>query len=118
MVGGRARPSRLVSPTLRRHLPLALGAGVVLFLLSTQIGAYDDYNLAAVAIFAIATAGLNLLTGVNGQLSLGHGALMAVGAYSTSLMLRGHDLPLILVLLASLAAASLVGAVFGVAAAP
>jgi len=42
---------------------------------------------------------------------------MAVGAYSTSLLLRGHDLPLILVLPASLTAAALVGAVFGVAAA-
>src|SRR6266581_254623 len=107
----------LLTPTLSRDLGLALGGFILLLLLSSQIGAYDDYNLAAVAIFAIATAGLNLLTGVNGQLSLGHGALMAVGAYSTSLLLRGHDLPLILVLLASLAAASLVGAVFGVAAA-
>ena len=106
-----------LTPTLSRHLGLALGGGILLLLLSSQIGAYDDYNLAAVAIFAIATAGLNLLTGVNGQLSLGHGALMAVGAYSTSLLLRGHDLPLLLVLLASLAGASLVGAVFGVAAA-
>ena len=106
-----------LTPTLRRHLGLALAAFIVLLVLSSQIGAYDDYNLAAVAIFVIATAGLNLLTGVNGQLSLGHGALMAVGAYSTSLLLRGHDLPLILVLPASLAAASLVGVVFGVAAA-
>jgi branched-chain amino acid transport system permease protein len=54
---------------------------------------------------------------VNGQLSLGHGALMAIGAYSTSLLLRVHDLPLILVVLASIASASLIGAVFGVAAA-
>ena len=117
MPAAAARWRSLLTPTLSRHLGLALGAFILLLLLSSQIGAYDDYNLAAVAIFAIATAGLNLLTGVNGQLSLGHGALMAVGAYSTSLMLRGHDLPLLLVLLASLAAASLVGAVFGVAAA-
>jgi len=107
----------LLTPTLSRHLGLALAAFIVLLVLSSQIGAYDDYNLAAIAIFVIATAGLNLLTGVNGQLSLGHGALMAVGAYSTSLLLRGHDLPLILVLPASLTAAALVGAVFGVAAA-
>src|SRR5207302_833033 len=121
--GGLAVPASVVrwrllfTPTLSRHLGLALGAFIVLLVLSSQIGAYDDYNLAAGAIFVIATAGLNLLTGVNGQLSLGHGALMAVGAYSTSLLLRGHDLPLLLVLLASLAGASLVGAVFGVAAA-
>jgi branched-chain amino acid transport system permease protein len=111
----RWRP--LFEPTLSRHIGLAIGAATVLLLLSSQIGAYDDYNLASVAIFAIATAGLNLLTGVNGQLSLGHGALMAIGAYTTSLMLRGHDLPMILVLVASIMTASLLGALFGVAAA-
>src|SRR5207302_4497698 len=45
-----------LTPTLSRHLGLALGGGILLLLLSSQIGAYDDYNLAAVAIFAIATA--------------------------------------------------------------
>ena len=109
-------PSR-TTPTLGRHLALAVGAAILLLLLSSQIGAYDDYNLAEVAIFVIAVAGLNVLTGVNGQLSLGHGALMAIGAYTTSLILRGHDVPLILVLVASVASASLIGAVFGIAAA-
>src|SRR2546422_2203360 len=118
MVAVRARPNRLVSPTLRRHLPLALGAGVVLFLLSTQIGAYDDYNLAAVAIYAIAAAGLNLLTGLNGQLSLGHGALMAIGAYTASLLLKDHrQLPVIVVLLISVLSAGVIGIAFGYAAA-
>jgi len=106
-----------VSPTLGRHLAMALGAAALLLLVSSQIGAYDDYNLAAIALFAIATAGLTILTGVNGQVSLGHGALMAIGAYTTSLLLRGRELPLILVLLASVTTAALIGAVFGVAAA-
>ena len=106
-----------VSPTLGRHLAMALGAAVLLLLVSSQIGAYDDYNLAAIALFAIATAGLTVLTGVNGQLSLGHGALMAIGAYTTSLLLRGRELPLVVVLLASVTTAALIGAVFGVAAA-
>jgi branched-chain amino acid transport system permease protein len=112
-----ARWRPLLTPTLSRHLFIALGAAILLLLLSSQIGAYDDYNLASVAIFVIAAAGLNLLTGVNGQLSLGHGALMAIGAYTTSLLLRAHDLPMILVFAASIATASLVGALFGVAAA-
>lgn len=107
----------VLGQTLTRNLLLAVGAGILLLLISGQISAYDDFNLAQVAIFAIATAGLYLLTGANGQLSLGHGALMAIGAYSTSLLLKGHDLPLIPVVLASIASASLIGAVFGVAAA-
>lgn len=112
-----ARWRPLVAPTLGRNLALALAAAIILLLFSSQIGAYDDYNLTTIAIYAIATAGLTLLTGVNGQLSLGHGALMAIGAYTTSLLLRGRDLPMILALAASIAAASLLGALFGVAAA-
>ena len=97
MVAVQSRLDRLVRPTLGRHLLFALGAAVVLFLLSSQIGAYDDYNLTAVAIFAVAAAGLNLLTGLNGQLSLGHGALMAIGAYTASLLLKDHrQLPVII----------------------
>jgi branched-chain amino acid transport system permease protein len=118
MVAVRSRVDRLVSPTLSRHLLIALGAAVVLLLLSAQIGAYDDYNLTAVAIFAVAAAGLTLLTGLNGQLSLGHGALMAVGAYTASLLLKDHrQFPVIVVLLLAVLSTGLIGIVFGYAAA-
>src|SRR6202165_2696983 len=118
MVAVHSGFGRLVSPTLGRHLLLALGAAVALLLLSTQIGAYDDYNLTAVAIFAVAAAGLNLLTGLNGQLSLGHGALMAIGAYTASLLLKDHhQLPVIIVLLISVLSSGVIGIVFGYAAA-
>ena len=109
--------ARLVSRTLARHLLYALAAAAVLLLLTSQIGAYDDYNLAAVALFAIAAAGLTVLIGVNGQLSLGHGALMAIGAYTTSLVLKSHPLPVIVALLLSVASTSAIGAVLGIAAA-
>ncbi len=117
MLAAQSRLGRLVSPTLRRHLLLALGAAVLLLLLSAQIGAYDDYNLTAVAIFVVAAAGLNLLTGLNGQLSLGHGALMAIGAYTASLLLKDHELAVVVVLLASVLSTGIVGIVFGYAAA-
>jgi branched-chain amino acid transport system permease protein len=61
---------------------VALGAMVVL-------PSYATFQLTYVAIFAIAILGLNLLTGFNGQVSLGHGAFMAVGAYTTGI-LAGH----------------------------
>src|SRR5438132_9320240 len=117
MVAVRSRVDRLVAPTLRRHLLIALGAAAVLLLLSAQIGAYDDYNLTAVAIFAVAAAGLTLLTGLNGQLSLGHGALMAVGAYTASLLLKDHELPVVVVLLAAVLTTGIIVIVFGYAAA-
>ena len=118
MVAVRSRVDRLVSPTLSRHLLIALGAAVVLLLLSAQIGAYADYNLTEVAIFAVAAAGLTLLTGLNGQLSLGHGALMAVGAYTASLLLKDHrQFPVIVVLLLAVLSSGVIGIVFGYAAA-
>jgi branched-chain amino acid transport system permease protein len=117
MVAAHSRLERLVSPTLNRHLLLALGAAVLLVLLSAQIGAYDDYNLTAVAIFAVAAAGLTVLTGLNGQLSLGHGALMAVGAYTASLLLKDHQLPVVVVLLVAVLSTGIVGIAFGYAAA-
>src|SRR5438309_11127744 len=110
MVAVRSRVGRLVAPTLRRHLLIALGAAAVLLLLSAQIGAYDDYNLTAVAIFAVAAAGLTLLTGLNGQLSLGHGPLMAIGASTASLLLKVHRrLPAIVFLLTSVLMAGSMG---------
>ena len=51
-------------------------------------------------IWAIAAIGLNILTGYTGQLSLGHGAFMAVGAYAAyNLASRIPELPIILVFL-------------------
>src|ERR1700736_4426703 len=114
MVAVRSRVDRLARPTLSRPRLSALAAAVVLLLLSAQIGAYDDYNLTAVAIFAVAAAGLTLLTGLNGQLSLGHGALMAIGAYTASLLLKDHrQFPVIVVLLISVLSSGVIGIVFG-----
>ena len=43
-------------------------------------------QLASMAYLGIAAGGLTVLTGINGQLSLGHGALMAIGAYTSALL--------------------------------
>jgi branched-chain amino acid transport system permease protein len=47
---------------------------------------YFNYRLAFVGIYFIAIVGLNVLTGYNGQISLGHGAFMAFGAYTTAIL--------------------------------
>jgi branched-chain amino acid transport system permease protein len=101
-----------------RHLLLAAGAAILLVFLTYQVDAYVNYNLAGIAVFVIAAAGLNLLTGLNGQLSLGQGAMMAIGAYATSLLLKHWPAtPMIVVLAAAVVTTALVGVVFGVAAA-
>ncbi len=48
-----------------------------------------------IAIAVIAVQGLNILVGYTGQISLGHAAFVAVGAYSAALMARGFELPLL-----------------------
>jgi branched-chain amino acid transport system permease protein len=47
-------------------------------------------EFARVAIFFIALTGLNILTGYTGQISLGHGAFMAIGGYVSALLILGR----------------------------
>ncbi|WP_414938441.1 branched-chain amino acid ABC transporter permease [Amycolatopsis sp. cmx-11-51] len=103
---------------LRRHLLFALAALVVVVLVLENTGPFLNAQFTAMAYFAIAAGGLTILTGLNGQLSLGHGALMAVGAYSTALLLKSADaLPLPVILLLAVMVTLAVGALVGVAAA-
>ena len=48
-----------------------------------------DYSY--VGIYLIALLGLNILTGYTGQISLGHGAFMAIGAYTTAILMVGNE---------------------------
>jgi len=109
---------RVPKSTLLRHALLFVSLGVALLAATYLLDAYTNYNIAEVAIFATAAAGLTVLTGINGQLSLGHGALMAVGAYTTSLLLKVQpQLPLVVALVAAVASTALAGGIIGVAAA-
>ncbi|MGY1684799.1 branched-chain amino acid ABC transporter permease [Geodermatophilus sp. SYSU D00804] len=104
--------------TLLRHLVvLVIGAVLAVLLLeSTDLG--FNAQIGYVAFYAIAAGGLTVLTGLNGQISLGHGALMAVGGYTTALLLDAEEpLPLAVVFLIAVALTSIVGAIVGVAAA-
>ncbi|MFJ8911535.1 branched-chain amino acid ABC transporter permease [Amycolatopsis sp. NPDC102389] len=102
---------------VRRHLPAALAALVVVVLVLENSGPFLTAQFTTMAYFAIAAGGLTVLTGLNGQLSLGHGALMAVGAYSTALLLKTDFLPLPVILLLAMLITLAVGALVGVAAA-
>ena len=103
--------------TLARHFAVALGVAVILLLLSLRLSPYRDYQMAEVAAYVTAVAGLTVLIGLSGQISIGNGAFMAIGGYASALVLIHLHWPLELVLLASVVAAALAGAIFGVAAA-
>jgi len=59
------------------------------------------FQFSTVASLAIAMLGLNLLTGFNGQISLGHGAFMGIGAYGAAILVRdqGMSYPIVLVVM-------------------
>ncbi len=68
----------------------ALFAAVVL-VLPLWIGSFRAQQFAYVGIYLIALLGLNILTGYTGQISLGHGAFMAIGGYTTALLMAGNE---------------------------
>ena len=78
--------------------PVAILAAVVVALLPFELSTYHTGLAAHVAIFFIAILGLNILTGYTGQISIGHGAFMAIGGYTTAVMSHYHDTNLILTL--------------------
>ena len=94
-------------------LLLALAAAAVAFVASD----IQLFQLTNVLVYAIALLGLNLLVGYSGQLSLGHGAFYALGAYATAALAAhfavAHWVAVPVAALACLAA----GLLFGLAAA-
>jgi branched-chain amino acid transport system permease protein len=73
------------APLLRLAGALGVGALVVLVPHVTG-GDYMNYRLALVGVYFIALMGLSVLTGYSGQISLGHGAFLAIGAYTTAIL--------------------------------
>jgi len=54
---------------------------------------YRTFQLTLVLVYAIALLGLNILTGYNGQISLGHGAFYAIGAYVAAILMDKFGVP-------------------------
>ena len=76
----------------------------------------SDYRLFLVStmiIAAIAVLGLNLLTGFNGQISLGHGAFYAVGAYTAAILMDKLNMPYYATLPCAAVVCFAVGYLFG-----
>ncbi len=103
--------------TLLRHVAAAAVVALLLALLSVWLTPFRDYQLAEVGCYVAAVAGLTMLVGLSGQISLGHGAFMAIGAYTAALLQLDLHWPLALALVASTALTALAGALVGAAAA-
>jgi len=71
---------------------------------------YHLFQLTMVVVYAVAILGMAILVGFNGQISLGHGAFYAIGAYTTAILMSSWDVPY----WATLPASAIVCAAFGV----
>ena len=71
-----------------------VGFGALVALVVVLPAFVSDYNtqrFAYVGVYLIALLGLNVLTGYTGQISLGHGAFMAIGGYTSALLMVGNE---------------------------
>jgi len=66
---------------------------VALLVLPFLLKNYRVFQLNLVMVYAVAVLGLNILTGFNGQFSLGHGAFYAFGAYTAAILMDKFGVP-------------------------
>ena len=78
---------------MKRNLFLLIVLLVVACALPFLVSNYRTFQLTLVLVYAIALLGLNILTGYNGQISLGHGAFYALGAYCAAILMDRAGMP-------------------------
>ena len=76
------------------RLWMIVGLGILFAVIPFISSPYILYVINLVGIYAIATVGLNILTGYTGLISLGHGAFFGVGAYASAVLSTRVGLPL------------------------
>src|SRR4029079_11021031 len=87
-----AGAARMTRGLVTRLTVIAVVVAVIV-LLGFSMTDYHRGLGARVGIYFIAILGLNILTGYTGQISIGHGAFMAIGGYTTAILSHYHDWP-------------------------
>ena len=99
----------------RKRLLLFIIFGWALLLLGDRVGELRQYQGSFVAMYSLAIASIILLTGYSGQLSLGHSALMAVGAYAGALSINNLHLNPVIALIIATFISGIFGLILGFA---
>jgi branched-chain amino acid transport system permease protein len=109
----------LAAPPLADGFSVArqkIGA-IACLLVAALIPAFTDgfvlFQATLAMSFAIAVLGLNMLVGYSGQISLGHGAFFAIGAYCAAILMDRYETPYWVALAAAAAVCFVVGVLFG-----
>src|SRR5438477_619662 len=92
-----------------------VGVAFLFFLgFPTVISSFQTSLWTQALVLAIAIMGLNILVGYNGQLSLGHGAFMALGAYTSAILAHHYKLDYLITIPIAALLTGLVGFLFGI----
>lgn len=85
---------------MNRSWLLGIAVSVLAVAMTWMVSDFRLSQLATVISWSVAMLGLNMLTGYNGQISLGHGAFMGVGAYTVAILVRdqGMSYPIAIVI--------------------
>ena len=94
-------------------LAVWLGVAAAAIIPTLVFSDYHLFQLTMVVVYAVAILGLAILTGINGQISLGHGAFYAIGAYTTAILMTLWNVPYWLTLPASGVVCATVGFLIG-----
>ena len=106
-----SRAAVLARPSPRH---IAIGVSIVIALmLPLFMTSFITFQLTLVMIYGLAILGLNLLTGFNGQFSLGHSAFYGIGAYTAAILMDQADLAYYWTLPCAGALCFVVGFLFG-----
>src|SRR5580700_2345985 len=109
VVGGHSGAANIDAWRWRGALVLIALAVALPFVVSN----YHVFQLTLVMIYAIAVLGLNILTGYNGQIALGHGSFFAAGAYTAAILMHRYGVPYWATLPAAALVCFTLGVLFG-----
>src|SRR6185369_14510792 len=103
-----------VEMSIRTRWMISLAALLIAAcILPLLVSNYRTFQFTLALIYSIALLGLNMLTGYNGQISLGHGAFYAIGAYVAAIMMDRWDVPYWATLVPAGVVCLIVGFLFG-----
>ena len=107
------KPEGLVLTRRRQRIAGLLVVVIFACLLPFVISDFRTFQFTLALVYAIALLGLNILTGFNGQFSLGHGAFYALGAYTAAIMMDRWGVPYYWTIPAAGVVCLVVGFLFG-----
>ena len=82
---------RRINPGLMLRIGAVAAVGLFLYFLPQAKSDLLNYEFAFVGIYFIAIVGLNVVSGYSGQISIGHGAFICFGAYTTAILVSNYD---------------------------